>query len=181
MRRWAKVAVVTKAKYSQGGLAVRAVAGLPFLLRAGMQIAFVPPQLDAPRRAQVCSVRHVKDAVYLTEFDPPLSPDAAGILEGCYCLAERRLLPSDAVLPLERGCEGFEVVDSSFGSLGRVTGLNESPAQACLIVEGHFGSLMIPFVDEFVKGVDCGEGIVETSIPQGLLDLATSTKDGRQC
>ena len=53
MRAWTDVAVLARTKNLQGGFVAQSAAGLPFLLSEGLEAAFVPPVLDAPRRAQV--------------------------------------------------------------------------------------------------------------------------------
>lgn len=52
---------------------------------------------------------------------------------------------------------GCEVVGSADGVLGEVSDLMETGANDVLVVSGEGGELLIPFVDEWVTGVDLGE------------------------
>lgn len=69
MRTWANVAELSKTKTLTGGLVARCAPGLPFLLEEGMEVAFVPPRHDAPRRARVLSVQDAGRDAFLVTFE----------------------------------------------------------------------------------------------------------------
>ena len=56
MRGWIDVAYLAKPKNLNGGLVARGASGLPALLHEGLEAAFVPPVIDAPRHARVVNL-----------------------------------------------------------------------------------------------------------------------------
>lgn len=182
MHAWVNIAELTKTKTLSGGLVARSTAGLPFLLCEGLEVAFVPPQLDVARRARVVSVKPNGSDSYLVTFDAINGIDDAEKIAGCFCLARRADLPEDALLYEQGALEGFEVVDEKFGFLGVVDHLIDNPAQSLLSIirvsednpeelDESAGELLIPLVDEFLSGWDEEEGVIYVDVPEGLLDL----------
>ncbi len=157
MRAWADVAELTNTKNLDGGLVAHCAPGLPFLLREGMEVAFVPPVLDAPRRARVAWVRAEGGALEgVVGFEGVEGIGAASPLVGCHCLVRRSDLPQDALAGAgAHAWAGFAVFDARAGFVGHVEGVREMPAQRLLEVaradaasEGGAGG----------EGVAAGEG-----------------------
>ena len=136
MRAWADVAELTNTKNLDGGLVARCAPGLPFLLREGMEVAFVPPVLDAPRRARVAWVRAEGGAPEgVVGFEDVEGIGAASPLVGCHCLVRRSDLPQDALAGAgAHAWAGFAVFDARAGFVGHVEGVREMPAQRLLEV-----------------------------------------------
>ena len=109
MRTWANVAELSKTKTLTGGLVARCAPGLPFLLEEGMEVAFVPPRHDAPRRARVLSVQDAGRDAFLVTFEGVDSIDVAELLVGCSCLVRRADLPESALAAEADGLEGLNV------------------------------------------------------------------------
>ena len=65
---------------------------------------------------------------------------------------------------------GREVRDTEHGSLGEITEVLVGPTQNVWVIEGPFGQVLMPAVDEFIKEAPV-EGPITVSIPQGLLRL----------
>lgn len=170
MQLWARVAELTKVKTQKGGFAVRCAAGLPFLLEPGMQVSFVPPQIDAPRRAVVESVAMTGESEALVHFDALRCRDVAERLRGCSVLVRRDCLP-DGALEGPASVVGYAVRDERFGELGLVADVVQNPAHSLLQVEGPGGEVLVPCVEEFILAIDDDLRVVETRIPDGLLDL----------
>ena len=170
MGAWADVAIATSAKHKGEGLAVRCTAGSSFLLREGMEVAFVPSVLDAPRRGVVSSVSGANGMRATVAFEG-FSPEDAEALEGCHILARRDDFGNGEIEgagPLF----GFEVHDASEGFVGNVVGLVDNPAQALLEVERADGAIvLVPVVDEFIAGIDEDASRIDIDAPAGLLDL----------
>ena len=178
MREWADVAWLATAKNLDGGLVVRSASGLPFLLEEGAEVAFVPPVLDRPRRAQVEGIRPRDDASAVVWFSDVEDIDTAKALVGCHVLMKRADLPelaraqaaahSDAAL-------GWEVHDAKAGLLGTLLRVDDNPGQSLLVVaradgdEGH--PLLIPLVDEFLVRIDEEDCRIDVDVPAGLLSL----------
>ena len=172
MRAWVDAAVLVKAKNLKGGLVVRSTAGLPFLLDEGVEVAFVPPQTDLPRRAQVSSVRQMDARAAEVEFSG-IDGTAARGLVGCHCLVRRNVLDGAPIEEEPVLWDGWLVVDASVGEVGCVCGLVENPGQYLLEVEraDGQGTLLVPVVDEIIREVDAAARIVRVILPNGLLDL----------
>lgn len=177
MRAWTHVADLVKPKNLQGGLVARRVAGLPFLLFEGLEVAFVPPVLDAPRRGVVEEVRPLGDEAYFVRFDSVATIDDASALAGCSCLARRADLPEDLGEEAPGLLLGYTVFDDEQGEIGQVVEVVENPGQWLLSIEGPRGALLVPFVEPIVCGIDEDERIIEIDAPEGLLDLATGVSE----
>ena len=171
MRAWIDVAVLAKSKNLNGRLVVRATAGFPFLLAEGCEVAFVPPQTDAPRRAVVETVDIVGDSSAEVVF-AGVDGDAARMLVGCHCLIRRSELDESLFEEEPAMWDGWRVIDVTAGEIGKVEGLVDNPGQMLLEVQRADGStVLVPVVDEIVLDVRPDEGIVSTDLPKGLLDL----------
>lgn len=68
--------------------------------------------------------------------------------------------------------EGYEVVDSRLGDLGKVKKVNDATANVLLVVDTPDGDeLLVPFVDEFVEEIDQDNKRIVVSLPEGLLEI----------
>lgn len=139
-----------------------------------MEVAFVPPQYDAPRRGIVESVEPRPNGSFVVAFDSVADIATAERLGGCFCLVRRIDLPDD-IEPehTAAGFAGFEVHDEKLGFLGIATEARELPGHKLLCVEKDGRELLIPWVDEFILGVSEEGGRITTLIPAGLLGTAS--------
>ncbi len=172
MHAWIDVALLAKTRNLNGGFVARAAAGLPFLLEPGDEVAFVPPQLDAPRRGVVESVRPIDEKTAEVSF-VGMDAQTADMLVGCHCLVPRSSFDSAAIQETPAIWEGWMLVDEQAGDIGSIVGIIDNPGQALLEVERFDGAggLLVPVVDEIIRDVDESAGIVRAALPQGLLDL----------
>lgn len=192
MRAWVGVAELVKTKTLKGGLVARCVPGLPFLLSCGLEVAFVPPQHDAPRRARVASVQDDGKGSYLVEFEGVRDITTAEMLVGCRCLARRADLPESALCVESDTLVGYEVFDAKQGFVGVVEEILENPGQVLLSVAQEREALqpsgctdcqtspapdtdkratLIPLVDAFIVAIDDEASRIDMDLPDGLLDL----------
>lgn len=173
MRSWVNVAALAKPKNLDGGLVARSAAGLPFLLKEGMEVAFVPPALDAPRRARVESVAMRGENEALVFFEGVTSIEAAEKLAGGYCLARRADVPEEALLGADAfNWNGWQVEDAVCGRVGTVACVEERPGQLMMTVACEDGTeALIPLVDEFIVEIDELAQIIHMNLPTGLLEL----------
>ncbi len=173
MRAWTDVAVLAKTRNLAGGFVVKSTAGLPFLLQVGMEVAFVPPVTDVPRRARVSQITGATDTTAQVLFEGIEEMSQAKALVGCHCLvrSESLDLASPAVGALS--WVGARVVDERFGLLGEVSDILENPGQMLLEVVSadRKNPLLIPLVDEFVMSADPDGSRIVVSVPEGLLNL----------
>lgn len=171
MGNWANVAEFTKVKNLEGGLVVRARAGLPFLLECGMEVCVVPPVLRLPRKIHVSKVVEQGNGRHVAYFDEIPSIDQAEKLVGHFALVSCEDLP-EGWNEGEWALSGFEVRLDDGSFVGTVSEVAENPAHPLLVVRNEADEeILIPLVDEFIVSVDAEEGVLVMDLPQGLLDL----------
>ncbi|MBC7458598.1 MAG: 16S rRNA processing protein RimM [Bdellovibrionaceae bacterium] len=73
--------------------------------------------------------------------------------------------------------EGFKIIDAVAGSIGFIKGFSSNTAQDLLLVEDDGDEYEIPFVKEFILNINHEEKIVETNLPEGLLDINSNSDD----
>lgn len=172
MEAWVDVAFATNAKDRDGGLVVRSAAGPSLVLAPGMEVAFAPPVIDAPRRATVSELRPLSDTSALVRFDAVDSAVRARMLVGCHVLVREADLEEARRAGESAFVEGFAVVDEREGEVGTVSRLIENPGQALLEVERADGRpALVPFVDGIVIDVDEEARRIDICAPQGLFEL----------
>lgn len=66
---------------------------------------------------------------------------------------------------------GFAVEDSNFGTVGVITGVNDSTAQALFEIDRDGIQILIPMNDEFIEKVDKPNKTIFVNTPEGLIDL----------
>ena len=66
---------------------------------------------------------------------------------------------------------GFTVEDASFGSIGTITGVNDTTAQALFEVDHNGKEVLIPINDAFIKKVDRASKTIFLTTPEGLIDI----------
>lgn len=172
--RYLLAARITKARGLKGEVVVVPTDGLPFLLREGMEAWVVPPPLRGIRQLAVCAVRDLAGAWGVTL-------EGVDSLECAAQLAGRSLLVEQSALAEANGPEppsgspvGCRVTDERFGALGVVTDVIHSAAHPIWLIEGPYGEVMLPVVEEFIIRED--EDGITARIPDGLLDLALGVR-----
>jgi len=65
--------------------------------------------------------------------------------------------------------DGLTVIDRTEGEIGRVVGMFTTPAHDILEVDGAFGEVMIPMVDQFLVSLDHDTGCLHVDLPEGLV------------
>ncbi|MEG9327801.1 16S rRNA processing protein RimM [Salinimicrobium catena] len=66
---------------------------------------------------------------------------------------------------------GFSVEDENYGSVGKITGINDTTAQALFEIEKDGRQILIPMNDEFLQKVDKKNKTIFVRTPEGLIDL----------
>lgn len=66
---------------------------------------------------------------------------------------------------------GFLVQDTNHGSVGIITGINDSTAQALFEIDKNGIEILIPMNDHFIKKVDKRNKTIHVETPEGLIDL----------
>lgn len=173
MRTWKDVATLVKTRNLKGRFVARYAADFPFSLQEGVEVAFVPPQTDLPRRGVVTFSHEVDDSTFEVEFDTVQDEHDAHGLVGCHCLIRRDEIDESLYEDEPATWEGWEVVDEDGAFIGFVKDVADNPGQALLEVErpDGVGTAYIPVVDEIIIGVDVPGSVITVCLPKGLLDL----------
>lgn len=180
MQGWIDAATLTRTLNLQGGFLVYAAEDLPFLLEEGTECALVPPVTDAPRNVTVASAMPLtgkREGGYNVVFAEVGDPETAELLVGCHCLVRAEAVEGGLELAAALEEEPWDVIDETFGPLGTLLRVDERPGQSLLVVEcpAQNGDapqeLLIPLVDEFMRGTDEEAHVIKVAIPRGLLDL----------
>lgn len=67
---------------------------------------------------------------------------------------------------------GCKVIDRDFGEIGELEYIDSATENELLVVRTPDGEeVFIPLVDDFIVDIDHDNGIINTSLPEGLLDL----------
>jgi len=94
-----------------------------------------------------------------------------------------QLLKSELYLPLEflpkldgnkfyyHEIIGFTVEDASFGTVGKITGVNDTTSQPLLEVLHEAIEILIPINDAIIQKVDRKAKTIHIAAPEGLIDL----------
>lgn len=94
-----------------------------------------------------------------------------------------QLLKSELYLPLEflpklegnkfyyHEIIGFTVEDASFGTVGKITGVNDTTSQPLLEVMRDTTEILIPINDAIIKKLDRKNKTMYVEAPEGLIDL----------
>ena len=66
---------------------------------------------------------------------------------------------------------GFTAVDKAFGAIGKITGINDTTAQAIFEIDRDGTQVLIPMIDDFIKKLDRPNKKIHLEVPDGLIDL----------
>lgn len=133
-----------------------------------MEVALTPPALT---RDRFCTVRSVADTgqEWRVSFSGIDDLDAAESVRGCTVLAHAEDLELSDLEAAWDDLIDRPVVDARYGALGTVTGVIETPANDVLQVEGPYGEVLIPLIEQAVDELPA-EGPINTHIMDGLID-----------
>jgi len=66
---------------------------------------------------------------------------------------------------------GFSVEDVSFGSVGKISGVNDSAPQALFEIDRNGTEILVPLIDRFIKKVDKENKVILLDVPEGLIEI----------
>lgn len=162
-----RIGRIVKPHGLKGEVAVILAADLPFASLAGLQAWFVPPPA-APRSAEIEEVRQGPKGP-LFKFMGVDGIQNAEVLRDKEILVREEELP-DVVEDLELDPIGLAVVDDERGELGTITDVIVTGANDVWVVEGPFGQVLIPVIDEVVVDIDEVAGTIAVKLLPGLID-----------
>ena len=158
---------VVKTHGLKGEVSVAAAPGLSLSSLVGIEVWIVPPPATA-RCGTVQSVRPGPKGplVKVCGFD---DLDAARTMSGCELLVRRDVFPQGWDEPEEEeDLVGVEVQDAAHGSLGTIVEVILTGANDVWVVEGPFGEILIPVIDDVV--IDAGtDGPIVVKLLDGLM------------
>lgn len=161
------IARVEKTHGRRGEVVTVPVHGLPSLVREGLRVAVVPPELQGPRWRAVTALSHddrAGDLVAVSGCDTLTDAEA---LVGRYLLASVADLPDDLALHDAGRLVGRSVADAAGEELGTIVEVMSGPANDVWVVRGEGGELLLPVVDAVVREVP-DAGAIPVRVPAGL-------------
>ena len=66
---------------------------------------------------------------------------------------------------------GFTVEDVNYGTVGKITAINDSTSQSLFEIDKNGKQVLIPLNDEFIEKLDKKNKIIFVKTPEGLIDL----------
>ena len=171
--RYELIARVGKARGLEGKVTASVAGGLPLVLREGLVCHVVPPTRYGPRHLTIANVEEFSGGTLVLGFREVDTIEAAEQVAG------RSLLANIEDLEYEAGYEdlawliGCRVEDERYGALGTVTELLQTPANDVAVVQGPYGEVLVPLIDEVVAQVPATEDEpLLTHVMDGLVDAA---------
>jgi len=114
----------------------------------------------------------IKPNVILVTFEHINSEkEALKILKRKVYLPKEWLPATDKNEITKKKLIGYSVLDIKFGKLGEITYINSQTSQQLIYVENDGVEFCFPMHEQFIKGIDLKEGIMEVEIPKELLDF----------
>ncbi len=117
------------------------------------------------------SVLH-KSTLLRVKFEDVSSDEDADTLLGAHLYLPLELLPKLTGNQFYyHEIIGFTVIDSRFGEVGTISGVNDSTAQALFEIDNNGTQVLIPILDDFIKEVDRKNKTILLDTPEGLIEL----------
>ncbi len=166
--RFVVVARVAKTHGLKGEVSVAPAAGTPFDSLLGLEVWFTPPPVDV-RSSAIDDVRPGPKGP-LVRFRGIDSISAAQALVGTQVLVTGESLPEGwGEEDEETDLGGFRVHDPSHGDLGEIVDTIITGANDVWVVDGPYGEVLIPVIDDVVLSIDEGTETIEVRLLDGLL------------
>lgn len=161
------IARVEKTHGRKGEVVTVPVHGLPSLVREGLRVAVVPPELSGPRWRTVLALSHDDRAGDLVAISGCGTLTEAEALVGRYLLASVKDLPADLALHDAGRLVGRLVSDERGEVLGTIVEVMSGPANDVWVVSGQLGEILLPVIDAVVREVP-DMGPIPVRVPAGL-------------
>ena len=163
------VARIVRVHGKSGEVVVAPLDGLPFCLWPEMSVCLTPPELTGPRFREVLDVReHNGQALVLFDGVESIS-DAEGLV-GKLVLAAREDVPEAVFEQDVLSCAGRVVVDERHGEIGTIAEVMQLPANDVWRIEGPFGELFVPVIEQVVGTSIAPEGPIAVRLLPGIID-----------
>jgi 16S rRNA processing protein RimM len=156
---------VAKTHGLNGEVSVKVTGGLPFDRLEGIGVWFTPPP-HTLRTSRIVGVRPGPKGP-LFSFEGVTDISTADTLRGCNVLARAEDLPE---IEEEFDPVGLAVIDDERGPLGTVSDVIVTGANDVWIVDGLFGQVLIPVIDDVVREVDEDAMTARVTLLPGLIE-----------
>jgi 16S rRNA processing protein RimM len=160
---------VVKTHGLKGEVSVAVAADLPFDLPEGLDVWFVPPPATV-RAGRIEGVRPGPKGP-LVKISGVDTIDAAYALCGAEMLAKRADIPDEWFEGAEEEfvADGMTVRDEEHGLLGEVVETIITGANDVWVVEGPFGQILLPVIDDVVLEIDEETDEILVKVLPGLM------------
>jgi 16S rRNA processing protein RimM len=169
---YCRLAQITRVKGLTGEIVVLPSRTLPLRAWEGLRLWIVPPDHGLIRETRVRSVaeRGAGGAELSLTLEGVTDRLTAQRLQGRFVLARAdECGEAQDISDETTSAVGLTVIDEEHGLLGSVIEERRGAAQTLWVLDGPFGEVFIPAVQEFVVSRDAEAICVR--IPQGLLEL----------
>lgn len=156
---------VAKTHGLNGEVSVIVTGDLPFDRLEGIGVWFVPPP-HALRTSRIEGVRPGPKGP-LFSFEGVDDITTADSLRGCIVLARAEDVPE---YEEEFDPVGLSVVDDERGVIGTVTDVILTGANDVWVIEGRFGEVLIPVIDDVVREIDEDAMTARVTLLPGLIE-----------
>lgn len=65
---------------------------------------------------------------------------------------------------------GYMVMSQTYGEVGKVVEYLETKANDCLVVEGKYGEVLLPIIDDVILGINETTGTITVHVLPGLIE-----------
>jgi 16S rRNA processing protein RimM len=167
---------VMKAHGLKGEVSVAPATDLPFVLPEGLEVWLVPPPAGV-RSGRVEAVRPGPRGP-LVKISGVDDIGLAQSLIGSELVARADDLPPEWLEPIEEEGDviGYGVLDTERGDLGEIVEIIVTGANDVWVVDGPFGEVLLPVIDDVVLAVDDAEKSIRVRLLAGLLPEEPATR-----
>ncbi len=140
-----------------------------------MDIALTPPALKRDRFSRVEAVGDAGDCLRV-KFRGVDSLEDSEKIVGCYLLAREDDLDLGAFDVAYDDLIGRSVEDERYGELGNIAEVIETPANDVWSIEGPYGEVLVPVIDQVVSEIP-DEGPIRIAVMDGIIDAPSPEED----
>lgn len=140
-----------------------------------MDIALTPPALKRDRFSRVEAVGDAGDCLRV-KFRGIDSLEDSEKIVGCYLLVREDDLDLGAFDVAYDNLIGRTVEDARYGELGSIAEVIETPANDVWSIEGPYGEVLVPVIDQVVSEIP-DEGPIRIAVMDGIIDAPSPEED----
>jgi len=166
-RPFVTIGRIIKTHGVKGEVSFAPAGGLPFESLQGLTVWVVPPTLTV-RETRIDAVRPGPKGPLLTLRGVETVEHAAELRDHELTARAEDLPEITLVNPLDM--VGWHVVDLTRGDIGSVTDVIVTGANDVWVVEGPYGQVCVPVIDDVVESLDEAARVAAVKLLPGLMD-----------